>query len=555
MTTLLNDTFGRLAVIEAQKHLLQRRISRHWKRSLVIAWNEWRTTGVRFQLETLVNELNDVHDTEIRELAELLGIVGGFTATIQDLSYWIDPVNGDDASGDGSQTNPYKTLWFLDLLPGVIRHAVRIMVLADASGLGAGIYDPINTSRFVFDGNAGFLSFIGVGVPQAISGPWTAAVSAATGYTDGGGGLKIDVGGAVLVPKDFEHHFVRFLSGGLVGKAFPILTNTDQIIYLPYTWIPINAGDTFDIIRPTPRMYSTITLGHSAPDYEPNGSVTGARVGIFNFMAETGNPLLNSQFGASISSPSVLSFVKLLTNGTSLLVRNTSLNTTYTPDLQVNTLSNTGLDNVNYDGIEMGSQEKLSGFVHYGNYFNYFGECQIQSGVTEDITPAYNTGVSSLLAKRIGYRKLGFSTRPVRGSAILVSCINSIEDDFCNIYRDAHGVSFNGVTFIIVHGAPAAGSSFLTFLGQSEINIMAGATDSSSTGLPEYFLTVGSAAEPAFCRIIVNVNPVVNVLQGTNGNELFSAFAGSVPASWPALPLGFGTEAGYGLWHVQRGTV
>ncbi len=553
MTTLLNDTFGRLAVIEAQKYLLQRRISRHWKRSLVIAWNEWRATGVRFQLETLVNELNDVHDTEIRELAELLGIVGGFTATIQDLSYWIDPVNGDDASGDGSQTNPYKTLWFLDLLPGVIRHAVRIMVLADASGLGAGIYDPINTSRFVFDWNGGFLSFIGVGVPQAISGPWTAAASANTGYTDGGGGLKIDVGGAVLVPKDFENHFVRFLSGGLAGKAFPILTNTDQIIYLPYTWIPANAGDTFDIVRPTPRIYSTITLGHSAPDYQPSGAYTGARVGIFNFMAETGNPLLNSDFGASISAPSVLSFVKIITNGTSMLIRNTSINTTYTPDLQVNTLSNTGLDNVNYDGIEMGDQAKLSGFVHYGNSLRYTGEARIKSGVTSEIAPAY-TDLSSIWMERIGFENLGTGSAPVRGDAVARSSIVSIEGGTPMHFRGS-SVSLHGLSIIGVHAALDALASYWRFdsVGNN-FHIVLAANDVSTLFSPDYAVTFGSASEAAFCEVIVNVNPVAAGLVG-GVNMLYSAFPASVPSAWPGAALGLVIEATYGLWRVQRGIV
>jgi hypothetical protein len=553
MSNLLNTTSDRMIVIEAQRYLLRRRISRHWQRSLVIAWDEWRTTGNRFSLATLVNQLNNAHDTEIRELAELLGIVGGFTATIQDLSYWIDPVAGDDASGDGSQANPYKTLWFLDLLPGVIRHAVRVMVLADASGLGAGISDPINTSRFSFEGNGGFLSIIGVGVPHAISGPWTAAASANTGYTDGNGGLKIDVGGAVLVPKNFEHHFVRFLTGNLAGKAFPVLTNTDQIIYLPYTWIPVTAGETFDIVRPTPRMYSTITLGHSAPDYEPAGAKTGARVGIFNFMAETGNPTLASDFGLSISAPSVFSFATILTNGTSMLVRNTSINTTYTPDLQVNILSNTGLDNLNYDGIEMGSQAKLSGFSHYGNSLRYNGDSRIQSGVTSTIEPAY-TDLSSIWMERIGYEILGSGAAPVRGDAIVRSSIQSVEVDVPNNFRGSR-ISLHGVSLISVHAALGAGAAYFRFASLGNFfHIVLAAADVSTLFSPDYAVMFGSATEAAFCNSVVNVDPVANGLVG-GVNMLFSAFPASVPGTWPALPLGIAVEATYGLWHVQRGIV
>ena len=110
MTNLLNTTSDRMIVIEAQRDLLRRRISRHWKRSLVIAYEEWRTTGNPFDLETFVNELNTVNDTEIRELSELLGIVGGFTATIQDLSYWIDPVAGSDAVSYTHLTLPTKRI-------------------------------------------------------------------------------------------------------------------------------------------------------------------------------------------------------------------------------------------------------------------------------------------------------------------------------------------------------------------------------------------------------------------------------------------------------------
>ena len=553
MTNLLNTASDRMIVIEAQRDLLRRRISRHWKRSLVIAYEEWRTTGNPFDLETFVNELNAVNDTEIRELAELLGIVGGLTATIQDLSYWIDPVSGDDASGNGSQTLPYKTLWFLDLLPGVIRHAIRIMVLADASGLGAGISDPIDTSRFVFEGNSGFLSIIGVGVPQSISGPWTAAAGPNTGYTDGNGGVKIDVGGAVLVPKDFEHHFVRFLSGNLVGKAFPILTNTDQIIYLPYTWIPVTSGETFDIVRPTPRIYSTITLGHAAPDYQLSGAVTGARVGIFNFMAETGDPLASSDFGLSISSPSVVSFVKLLTNGTTMLIRNTSLNTTYTPDLQVNTLSNSGLDNLNYDGIAMGSQAKMSGFLHYGNSLRYTGEARIQSGVTSTIEPAYSD-LSSIWMERIGYERLGTGSAPVRGDAIVRSSIISMEGSTPSNFMGS-SVSLQGLSIIGVHAALDAGSSYWKFDSLDNVcHIVLAANDTSTLFAPDYAVTFGSASEAAFCKIIVNVNPVANGLVG-GVNMLYSAFPASVPSAWPGAALGVVIEATYGIFHIQRGIV
>lgn len=68
---LLDDPVGILAAQSAACHELHRRLGRFFKRNIVIAFDEWRTTNV-FNLETMVNGLNEAHTPELIEYYNLI---------------------------------------------------------------------------------------------------------------------------------------------------------------------------------------------------------------------------------------------------------------------------------------------------------------------------------------------------------------------------------------------------------------------------------------------------------------------------------------------------
>lgn len=130
MSNLLLDTEGRNVVLEAQRHLLRRRISRFLKRRLVIDYDQW-SNGGEFDLQTLLGELNPHWDDELRELYRLLGHVGGLNESVQDEEIHVNSTTGSDTEGTGSADEPYQSLWFIPMLPNVIGHDYRILITGD----------------------------------------------------------------------------------------------------------------------------------------------------------------------------------------------------------------------------------------------------------------------------------------------------------------------------------------------------------------------------------------------------------------------------------------
>ena len=134
MSNLLTDQEGRDVVVTAQRYLIQRRLSRFFKRTFVIAFDDYENTGY-FDLSILLGQLNEAHDPELRALFRLLALTGALPTTFETLEVYVDGTTGNDISGDGSATHPFKTLWFVDYLPKTILHPVRI-VIADNCNAG-----------------------------------------------------------------------------------------------------------------------------------------------------------------------------------------------------------------------------------------------------------------------------------------------------------------------------------------------------------------------------------------------------------------------------------
>jgi hypothetical protein len=241
MSDLLTTTDGTNALIVAQQHLLKRRLSRFFKRNLVVSYNEWLQSN-GFNLTDLLGQLNSAHDEEIINLYRLLALVGGLDVTITDIDVWIDSVNGSDTEGDGSETNPYQTMWFFYHLPRRINHVVNIMF---TENYVVPSDDPFLVS-FEF-GDGGYLNFIGVGSPETVVAGLEVLT---TGPLSSGAAQYIQMTTAV---NDYPGEFLLVKDGLEAGQASPIhkRTGTDTYITIRGSYISLAVGDTCDIVRPS----------------------------------------------------------------------------------------------------------------------------------------------------------------------------------------------------------------------------------------------------------------------------------------------------------------
>lgn len=338
MSNLLTTDDGRAAVIIAQRYLLERRLSRFFKRNLVIAYNEW-LAGDGFNLETIVGELNALHDTEVTNLYRLLALAGGLPATVADMNIYIDPVAGSDTEGDGSETRPYASLWFIDNLPARIDHEVNILFVNDY----AHVTDMNISVQFGVDG---YLSFIGVGAPTVIG----SYEVAATGVLDEGLGRYFQFTGAVGVDPSGE--FLMAADGVDVGIAQAIHSQhaADTLITVPGSFLNVAPGDNMNIVRPT-RNISFRELSIQCRNTQGWVSLTrdAGRIGFYNLQVQI-NDSGNSKRDCLLidnSCAQVMSFCQIIppSNGTMRITQRAELNT-QNGESSAEALSQSGVTNM-----------------------------------------------------------------------------------------------------------------------------------------------------------------------------------------------------------------
>jgi hypothetical protein len=237
-TSTLNTTVdGRNALLVAARYLLERRLSRFFKRNLVIDYNHWLSTG-QFPLSTLLGQLNGLNDPEILNLYHLLGAVGGLQTSIADTTIYVDGTAGSDDTGDGSFAEPFKTLWFMDLIPRRLEHAYRIVLKTDVS-------DPTRNLVFSFTfGPGGSFALLGSGVPTVLQ---AGNVVGAIGNLRGGGGSwAACVAG--FTP-DVENSFLR--SKGFAVPCHKLVAGANVLFNTyPFTFAGVAPTDTIDVVRP-----------------------------------------------------------------------------------------------------------------------------------------------------------------------------------------------------------------------------------------------------------------------------------------------------------------
>jgi hypothetical protein len=261
-STLLNSIDGRQAMLIAAQHLLKRRLSRFFKRNLVIDYNYWKTTG-QFPLSQILGQLNGLNDQEILDLYHLLGVVGGLPTSIADTTIFVNAVTGSDVTGDGSSTSPFASLWFMDILPRRLNHKYRVVLQSDVTAYSL---------RLDFDfGEDGSFAILGQGTPQVLETNLIGSI----GTLGGGGGMWVAcVGGfGVLAQSSFIE------SGNFAVPVHKIaMVNNALIQGMPWTLGGVTPGDDCHIVRPS----RTLTVENIEACCTGGRRLRQSQVGIFN---------------------------------------------------------------------------------------------------------------------------------------------------------------------------------------------------------------------------------------------------------------------------------
>lgn len=350
MSNLLNTAEGRNALLVAQKYLLQRRLSRFFKRNNEIDVQAWREGG-EYDLGNMLQQLNFVNDTEILDLYRLLGAVGGLSASIADVTYHVNPHAGSDMTGTGSAARPYASLWFFDNLPRRINHRYRILIGADV-GTGVSMIDWDMVLDFTFGGPNGSLSIIGVGVPDIISDNHEVDNTWVLG---GGGGLAIQ---ATFPFGPFtEGWFLMGKTGSAAGIATPIHAVAGDTIIVPrIPWLThgLAAGDLLSVVCPRNDLAVHSLHGEcKGPIAHWNYDNLGAPLSIVNLTVSLSNDgpgnVMLEKLTWKNSCKSLISFVRTTTDpmGEKAIFSNGDLNTINSDDDQISVLAACNVTNLN----------------------------------------------------------------------------------------------------------------------------------------------------------------------------------------------------------------
>lgn len=359
MSNLLTTNLGRYAIITAQKYLLQRRISRFFKRNIVIDWDRWRRGVSEFDLQTILGALNTIHDTEILELLQLLGTIGCLDFTIADMNIYVDSVNGSDETGTGSVSRPYQTLWFIPFLPKTIRHNVRIILLASID-ITEGL-----TFQFNFE-DSGTFSFVGQGNATVLEGGLTVNT---VNSLNSSSGLHITPTAVYSAHRQLT--WLRATSGIDSGNACPVFLDDNTAPEMVTLRIPIssiNAGDTFEFIEPSIKVtVPYINIKCKSPEYCNDIGSRNSRVTIANMEITMLNDYSVNNLLIHNSGNMMIAFVKINGNtiGTSenFTIRS-SINNGNPFDVDLDTYVNTDVANLFNDTSTF--VPDMCGFILFG---------------------------------------------------------------------------------------------------------------------------------------------------------------------------------------------
>jgi hypothetical protein len=429
MSNLLNTEEGREALIVAQRFQLERRLARFFHRTIVIDYTRYKEGLSEFDLGTMLGALNPAHDTEITDIFRLLGAVGGLSASIADMTYYVSAL-GSDITGTGSAARPFQTLWFIQNLPKRLNHKYRVVLTTNIS-------EPTRdlTLDFTFGGNGSF-AIIGTGDPLSLHSD-TVDVAGVVALQGNGGLLVTSVG--VFQPTDIQY-FIRFTSGVATNVAAPLhyahlasgVTNAFQFIASAPA-----AGDTFDICHPR----YTLTLKSLNSFCKGNAPMSSfgdraSQLAIVNLQINF--PAAGGPFDATLKKfvwnndcDSTISFVRFMDNWASHYntIYGGNINLHDLLDDQVVTLAASGL--MNLDGTTGPHIPVICGFMLNGGIGNqnlWVRDCNISAMDCHTIV---------VIPGRSEFHNCGFGI--LRGRSANFICDYSLLDGVHNAGNDNGG--------------------------------------------------------------------------------------------------------------------
>ena len=281
MSNLLTDSEGRAVVNQTAIYLIQRRMSRFFKRNFVIAFDDYETNGGSFSLSTLLGQLNSAHDNELRELYRLLALSGGLAESVQDETFYVSD-GGDDLTGNGTQAAPFSSLDFVNFLPRKINHIFRVLITGN---IGSVSDDLILDFSF---GTGGSLAFIGAQGEAYVS-PGVNP-NTVNEFFAGTSTLKVfGVTGPYAIDQ-FHGYFLKLNVGNQAGNAYPVLYNSDVKVYFRGSSTNVGASN-FSMIEPVPSVtLRSLTIVSNGSRMGINGEPEDyARICFLNMKLNVGN--------------------------------------------------------------------------------------------------------------------------------------------------------------------------------------------------------------------------------------------------------------------------
>lgn len=304
MSNLMTTPEGRAALQRAACWLSARRLSRPFKRNFYRAFLDWLASGkTTFSLGTLMDGLNVLNDQERLDLLELTAFLGCTdNITVSDRNIWVDSVTGSDVTGDGSQAAPYATLSFIESLPSVINHQVRVILTSDLT--------TDNISLNLTFGPNGSFSLIGGVAPVHVVGPLSV-----TNYSGAGSWVNIYETNGVFSDDQYWGDFISFPAGMNPDECAPIhmMRDTNKIVAYGNSLgaPPFN----FVIIRPavTLSVPSLVINARGSNIRYPSGHSARVFIGNINIDVQTALPGYGAPIQFLGDCAFVGSFLKIIT--------------------------------------------------------------------------------------------------------------------------------------------------------------------------------------------------------------------------------------------------
>lgn len=350
MSDLQNSDAGRSVLLDALRSLAGRRLGKRLRRNFFVTM--LRNAGFydsHPSLSALAGEMNAVHDTELYNTVAFASRWGQTRASLTHESYYVDPINGSDVDGNGRDTAPFASLWFLKHLPDRIDHHYRILITENLS-----VDSIIINSKFGVDGS---LSFIGQAAPTVVL-----AAQGLSAVTARAGAVEFTMPAPTLAAGSLRNSFLRMVTGAHAGATAAIINNTDRAIWTLASFSgTLNPADTFEVINPA----ITITAKKivvSNPDPWMIYGNKGSRTAFVNLNIDISATDVTTPIAIHDQGCSLWSFTRILQlsyfNRGSVDISG-RLNTEASADTQLLTLSQSNVSNLSQSIAAGGSSAGL----------------------------------------------------------------------------------------------------------------------------------------------------------------------------------------------------